>query len=63
MNRFVHGRVPTTIFYNTQRQLTLNLNSDLANSAYLQVLKRSELKWPRKPGETTFSDPQGQLTP
>ena len=33
-----------------------------ASSAYLQVLKRSELKWGRKPGEL-FSEPQGQLTP
>ena len=53
------------IFYNAQRQVTLNLkqpsglNSNTryyASSAYLQVLKRSELKWPRKPGKTIFSD-------
>ena len=55
------------IFYNAQRQVTFNLKqqSDLnsnASSAYLQVLKRSKLKWLRKPAETIFSDPEKQLT-
>ena len=38
-------------------------HKNYVSSAYLQVLKRSELKWTRKPGETIFSDPQGHLTP
>ena len=51
------------IFYNAQRQVTLNLkqrsglNSNTkyyASPAYLHVLKRSELKWPNKPGETIY---------
>ena len=51
------------IFYNAQRQVTLNLkprsvlNSNTeyyASPAYLQVLKRSEVKLLRKPGETIF---------
>ena len=33
-----------------------------AGSVYLQVLNSSELKMPRKPRETIFSDPLGQLT-
>ena len=46
-----------TIFYNAQRQVTLNLKQRsgqisntryYASSAYLQVLKRYELKWPKK---------------
>ena len=57
-----------TIFYNAQRQVTLirpkiKHSRYYAISAYLQALKRSELNWPRKPGRTIVSNPQGQLTP
>ena len=61
-----------TICYNAQRHVTLNLKQRsglnlhtryYASSTYLQVFKRSELNWLRKPRETIFSDHQGQLTP
>ena len=39
------------------------MGNDYDSSAYLQVLKNTNLKWPRKPEETIFSDPQEQLTP
>ena len=51
------------IFYIARRQVTLNLKQRLglnsntkyyASPAYLQVLKRSELKWPSKHGETIY---------
>ena len=60
-----------TIFYNAQKQETLNLkqlsglNSNTryyASSAYLQVLNKSEFKMTKKPWEIIFSDPEGQLT-
>ena len=59
-----------TIFYHAQRQVTLNLKlrsglnsnkSCYSKSAYLQVLKRSEFKWPRT-GIAIFSHARGQLT-
>ena len=59
-----------TIFYNAQRQITLNLKQrpDLNSntnkydsSAYLRVSKRSKSNGQRKLGGTIFYDPQGQL--
>ena len=51
-----------TIFYKAQRPVSLNLkqpsglNSNYyASSAYLQVLKRSELKWLKKPSRAANS--------
>ena len=57
-----------TIFYNAQRQVTLNLkqqsglNSNTryyASSAYLQVLDKSELKWPKNLGKLYFQTLKG----
>ena len=57
-----------TIFYNAQKQAILNLkqqsglNSNTryyASSAYQQVLNKSELKWPKKPGKLCFQIPKG----
>ena len=39
----------------------MNLKQQSGLNAYLLVLKKSKLEWPR-PVETIFSDPQGHLT-
>ena len=55
--------VGETIFYNVQRKVTQNLKQRsglnlstiyYASSAYLQVLKKSELKWPKTWGNYIF---------
>ena len=56
-----------TIIYDAQWQVALTWNSDQEYiqtlTGNLPVLKRSELKLQRKPGEIYFSDAQRQLTP
>ena len=63
-----------TIFYNVQRQVTLNLKQQSgltsntrysASSAHLQLIniKKIWIKMAEKAGKMIFSDPQGQLTP
>ena len=47
---------------NLRQRSGLNSNTRYYNSsAYLQVLKGSELKWPRKPGKLYFQTLKGSL--